>query len=122
MKLNELLTESEVARFYPYGAANTELDMRFNPEACKMNMRQHERYKTLKTAFGGAPVIKHDCSDKSVDPMQTQPKSHEIQSPGYRGKQRALQHAGVADNSYQRFDPNELKHQLDDLLSTSRLF
>lgn len=122
MKLNEFLTESELTQFYPYGAANTPHDAQFNPEAVQMNRIQAERYKELRTAFGGAPVIKKEAPNSANHEFRTEPRTDEDQSAGFRGKQKALARAGIAKNDYNRVNPHDLHIELDDLFAPGRLF
>ena len=122
IKLNDFLTESELAQVYPYGAANTEHDARYNPEAAIMNKLQTARYKELRTAFGGAPVITQESPNPANHDFRTEPRTDEDQSAGYRGKQKALSRAGIADNDYNRINPHDLHIELDNLFAPGRLF
>jgi hypothetical protein len=110
MRIKDILTESVtdvVARFYL--EASKEMDTFYNPEDVKYKAKNHRYYdeffkkwfkEELVPVFT-KPVIKAQPEYTNV------PKEGKIQSAGYRGKQYALERAGLPyDHKVQRYEPN----------------
>ena len=105
MKMKEIIVETNdlnelhrIAMNDPFGAAGSELDKRFNPEAG--NYAEDERQKYPKVDF--TPVVKKDADNPARKKMTTIPKKDEPQSPGYRGREKAKERAGMQHREYQK--------------------
>lgn len=113
MKLIELLFESPtdvVARFYK--EASSEADRFYNPEDVKYKKRNAEYYDEHFKAWFAEDIV--PVFTKPVDKPQPEytnhPKEGKLQSPGYRGYNYALQHAGLPYNKdVQAYEPNASK-------------
>lgn len=101
MKIIEIINESREANTRydlilhqamanPYGAGGTELDAHYNPEIVANIKYELDRYKKL----GDNPVFLKPEKQKG-DKYSNEPKKGDIQSAGYRGKEKALQRSGI---------------------------
>ena len=109
MKIKDILNEEVtdvIARFYKQ--ASKESDRYMNPEDVKykdINREYYEEY--FKEWFNEekVPVFTKPVTEAQPE-YRTVPKEGKFQSPGYRGLQYALAHAGLPYNHHvQRYDP-----------------
>lgn len=105
MKIKEILHENVtdiIARFYK--EASVESDRFMNPENVKykdINKTYYEKY--FKEDI--IPVFEKPVTEAQPEYRVT-PKQGKLQSPGYRGLQYALAHAGLPYNhNVQRYNP-----------------
>lgn len=73
-----------------YGSSGTDFDKHYNPEIVANIKREYDRYKKL----GDNPVFLKP-EKQETDKYTTEPKKDNIQSAGYRGREKALQKAGI---------------------------
>jgi hypothetical protein len=110
MKLKDILNESAtdvVARFYK--EASHEADKFYNSENVKYKNRNAEYYDDYFKGWFTEDIV--PVFTKPVDTPQPEytnhPKSGKLQSPGYRGLNYALQHAGLPYNhNVQGYEPS----------------
>jgi len=110
MKFKEIIKESPtdvVARFYKEASADS--DRLFNSENVKYKEKNNEYYeKHFKQWFSEeiVPVFTKPVS-RPQPVYNNVPDNHKLQSPGYRGLQYALHHAGLPYNhNVQKYEPN----------------
>lgn len=110
MKIREFLKEDVtdvIARYYK--EASEESDRFMNPEDVKYkNINQEYYQKYFKDWFReeAVPVFRKPVTEAQPE-YRTIPKQGKLQSPGYRGLQYALAHAGLPYNhNVQRYDPS----------------
>lgn len=107
MKIKDVLNESVtdvVARFYL--EASQERDKFYNPEDVKYKEKNNKYYEEhFKKWFAEdvVPVFLKPV-DKAQPEYTNKPKEGKLQSPGYRGFQYALAHAGLPyDHKVQQY-------------------
>jgi hypothetical protein len=113
MKIKEFLGESAtdvVARFYK--EAGDDYDKFYNPVDVKYKEKNKKYYdEHFKEWFAEdiVPVFLKPTT-KPQPEYTNDPKQGKLQSPGYRGLQYALAHAGLPYNhKVQRYEPNAAK-------------
>lgn len=109
MKIKDILLEDVtdvIARFYK--EASKDSDRFMNPEDVKykdINRKYYDEYFKEWYSDEKVPVFKKPVT-KAQPEYRTIPKDGKLQSPGYRGLQYALAHAGLPYNHHvQRYDP-----------------
>lgn len=110
MKIKDILNEEVtdvIARFYK--EASKESDRYLNPEDVKYKGINREYYdKYFKSWFNEeiVPVFRKPVN-KAQPAYRPDPQPGVLQTPGYRGLQNALFHAGLPYNhNVQRYDPS----------------
>lgn len=111
MRLYEILNEGVtdlVAHYYPDADPNE--DNAMNPAVKTYHDENAKHYKRYFEDFyktGQAPII-NDKGDEDAESWTAKPKKHEIQSPGYRGREYAKSRAGQEyDQEVQPFAPRQ---------------
>lgn len=120
MKLKDLLNESAtdiVARFYK--EASRDYDEFYNPDDVKYKKKNAEYYdEHFKEWFKEdvVPVFTKPV-DKPQAKYNNKPEGTKLQSPGFRGLQYALAHAGLPYDhhvqKYQPFAPAVMSSEMD---------
>lgn len=99
MKINEIILESTFSNYElirtnamnnQYGAAGTEFDEHYNKEVVDNIKHEYQRYKKL----GNNPVFLQSEKQQG-DKYTTKPPKDATESAGFRGREAALERAGI---------------------------
>ena len=105
----------KIQEIYDIDKVWDDIDSQFNPENFDERKGQLDYYEEIaQLSKGVTPVIVSEPPEEKLysnDPSDN-PEEHEIQSPGYRGEQRAKKNAGMPYKDYDKYSeiPVPLQH------------
>jgi len=111
MKINEILTESPTdLTAHAYPNAEDDFDELHNREANTFATENRDYYNLYFKEFfseGIPPVFDKvdNHIDEDAEDWDAHPQKDEIQSAGFRGKQHALERAGIPHETPDKYDP-----------------
>ena len=118
MKINEILNENLDLDDLGFGEYNTDHDRRLNPECVKFAYENESYYDEIGYSSDGTPVITVVEEDPETHKIfDTFPQEGELQSPGFRGREKAKERSGQPHYEYQKYRDSYIPDPFRDINS-----